>query len=683
MAEILAPCGSFESLNAALRCDADAVYLGGESFSARQNAANFADYELKKAVYECHSRGVKLYLAINTLVTDEQLEQCVGAVKRACELGVDGLITQDLALVEIVKACCPKMEIHSSTQMTIHTKRGAEIAKELGFSRAVLSRELPFESIADIAALPIETEVFVHGALCMSVSGQCFMSAAIGSRSANRGLCAQPCRLPMTAIKGKEEYALSLKDMCEISHVKKLVSAGVDSLKIEGRMKRPEYVAASVNAYKKALNGEQYDISLLESVFSRSGFTDGYIANKKGNEMFGIRSREDVDATAKALPKLHELYRHEEKRSKINVCCAVKRNCPLTVTAEDENGVSVTATGKAPQTAVNRPCDTEMLKKQLSKLGDTIYYMGDFSAEIDEGLAVSVSQLNGIRRELTQKLDDKRAEINSNTVTFNKDKLTLDFPKYRKSVIPKIRISISNLNQLDGIDLSKIEMIVVPLCLAERALEKGLPKEKTAVSMPRFTFDEQKDFKALQKISAQGIENLMCTNIAHISMGKELGLKVHTDFGLNITNSLALKKLREMGVVDAVCSFELKAVQINRLADYIPVGIIAYGRLPLMLTVNCPVKKSVGCEKCGKKLWDRTGREFPVRCSKNQGYTEILNSEILSLADRIDDFSVDFIRLDFHEESAQRVKEVITAYQNGCNLNIDRITRGLYYRGVK
>ncbi len=682
MAEILAPCGSSEALGAALRCGADAVYLGGENFSARQNAANFNNDELKKAVYECHKRGVKLYLAINTLITDEQLEQCIDAVKNACELGVDGLITQDLALAEIVKVCCPKMEIHSSTQMTIHTKRGAEVAKSLGFSRVVLSRELPFEIIADIAAMPIETEVFVHGALCMSVSGQCFMSAVIGSRSANRGLCAQPCRLPMTAVKGKEEYALSLKDMCEIDHVKELVSAGVDSLKIEGRMKRPEYVAAAVNAYKKAVNGEHYDISLLESVFSRSGFTDGYITNKKGSEMFGIRTKEDVTAAAKALPKLHELYRHEEKRSRIKIHCVVKKDSPLIVTAEDENGIGVNAAGDVPQVAVNRACDIDMLKKQFSKLGDTIYSLHKFSAEIDDGLAVSASKLNELRRQLVQKLDDKRAEDNSKAVSFDQNNLIFDFPRRKKPAELKIRVSVTELNQLDRIDFSQVEMIVIPLVLVRQAVEKGFPKEKIMVSMPRFTFDEQSDFKILKNAHEYGIDNLLCTNIAHISMGKELGMIIHTDFGFNTANSLALKQLKEMGVADAICSFELKASQINRLAGFIPVGIIAYGRLPLMLTANCPVNKSAGCEKCQKRLWDRTGREFPVKCNKKQGYVEILNSEILSLADKRNDFAVDFIRLDFYEESAQRVKEVVDAYHNGCNLNIDRITRGLYYRGV-
>lgn len=665
-----------------MRCGADAVYLGGELFSARQNAANFSYDELKKAVRDCHIRNTKVYLAINTLVTDEQLEQCTQAVKTACELGIDGLITQDMALIEITRKCCPDMEIHSSTQMTIHTKRGALLAKQLGFSRAVLSRELPLEIIKDIAKLPIETEVFVHGALCMSVSGQCFMSAVIGSRSANRGLCAQPCRLPMAAVKGKDEHALSLKDMCEINQVKALEKAGVDSLKIEGRMKRPEYVAAAVTAYKQAVKGEKFDISLLESVFSRSGFTDGYIKGRTGSDMFGIRRKEDVNASAKALPKLHELYRREGKRSEISLFCSVKDGEPLTITAVDENGLSVSVYGDVPQTAKNRPCDEAMLKKQLSKLGDTIYSLKDFRAEIDDGLAVSASQLNGLRREITSHLDQKRAEYFTKTVPFDQEQLTLDFPKRERIIKPDIRISVSKINQLENIDLNDIELAELPLELAEKALNSGLIADKISVKMPRFTFDEDRDFDRLKSLNKLGIKNLTCTNIAHIHMGKELGMTVHTDFGLNVTNSLSLKMLREMGVTDSVCSFELKVVQINRLGGYLPVGTVAYGRLPLMLTVNCPVKKSVGCAKCTGKLFDRTGRELPVKCSKNQGYVEILNSEVMYLADKLQDFSVDFIRLDFYEESARAVREIISAYQNGDKPNLNKLTRGLYYRGV-
>ncbi|MDO5124968.1 MAG: DUF3656 domain-containing protein [Ruminococcus sp.] len=683
MAEILAPCGSTESLFAALRTGADAVYVGGESFSARQNATNFSDDELEKAVYDCHVRGVKIYLAVNTMLTDEQLNKCISFVEKACELGVDGLITQDMALVSIVRNCCPDMEIHSSTQMTIHTKRGAILAKELGFSRVVLSRELPFEIIAEISELPVETEVFIHGALCMSVSGQCYMSAVIGSRSANRGLCAQPCRLPMTAVSGKEEYVLSLKDLCGIEYSDRLESAGVSSLKIEGRMKRPEYVASAVNAYKSKTLGKDYDLSLLESVFSRSGFTNGYLDGKLNKDMFGVRTKDDVIASAKALPQLHELYRKEYKRSRLSIKCFVAEGEPLRITAVDENNISVSVIGEIAQTALNRPCDEEMLTKQLSKLGDTIYELESLTAETKGNPVVFASQLNSLRRELADKMDNARAEYFSNSIPFEKVGLSLDFKRNQRQLKPTIRISVTSLEQLDYVDKNNVEMIIMPLSLAEKAIENGFDIQNVAVSMPRFTFDEDNDFQSLKKLKARGVDKINCTNLAHIHMAKELGLEMHTDFGFNVANSVALQELRDMGVTDSVVSVELKVSQINRLCNSLPIGIIAYGRLPLMLTANCPIKQSQSCAKCQKSLFDRTGREFAVKCSKNHGYVEILNSDMLYLADKLGDFDVSFIRLDFYDESPQRVAEIISKYQNGELSDTNKITRGLYYRGVK
>ncbi len=680
MAEILAPCGSMEALSAALKTGADAVYLGGEMFSARQNAANFTDSELEQAAYLCHVRGVKIYLAINTMITDSQIEDCIKAVRFACKIGVDGLITQDPALVEIVKQCCPEMEIHASTQMTLHTVRGALQAESMGFSRVVLSRELPFEIIKEISKLPVETEVFVHGAHCMSVSGQCYMSAVVGSRSANRGLCAQPCRLPMTAVKGREEYALSLKDMCDIDYVGQLDSVGVDSLKIEGRMKRPEYVAAAVTAYRQALNGEQFDISLLESVFSRSGFTDGYIKGKTGSGMFGTRTKEDVLSASSVFPKLHELYRHEYKRSGIAVKCEIKAEKPVRVTAVDENGIEVTVTGDIPEKAISRSIDKESAEKQLSKLGNTIYTLNSFEGDIDEGLMTPASQLNLLRRELCNKLDDKRAEFFGQKIDFQ-DNIDLHFAQKICSD-PKIRICVSKLSQLENVDFEDIEFAAIPLQFADTAIKKGYKTDKLALKMPCFTFNEYRDFELLKSAAELGYKHILCENLAHISMAEQLGLIIHTDFRFNIANSLALTQLRKLGAADAVCSPELKAVQINHLSDVLPVGIYAYGRLPLMLTVNCAVKKSVGCEKCKKRLYDRTGREFPVKCSKNQGYVEILNSEILYIADKLQDFNVDFIMLDFYDESADEVKNIISAYRKGDKSKLNKLTRGLYYRGV-
>lgn len=682
MPEILAPCGSWEALSAALRCGCDAVYLGGECFSARQNAENFTAEQLEQAVFECHKRGVKVYQAINTVIFDLQLDECMKAVKTAAEIGVDALITQDLALVEIVKKCCPDLEIHASTQMTIHTENGVEATKKLGFSRAVLSRELPLDIIEKLSHLGTETEVFVHGALCMSVSGQCYMSGVIGSRSANRGLCAQACRLPVSAVTGKERYDLSLKDMSYLSQIKSLENAGVSSMKIEGRMKRPEYVGKSVDSCRKALNGEKFDVSELEAVFSRSGFTDGYLHRKYGRQMFGTRQKDDVASTAKILPKLHELYRHEDKRDTVNFDFYAKEGEDCRLKAVDSNGISVEVNGDIPEKALNKPLDTDMLAKQLSKLGDTIYNLGEITSDIGEGLRVSPSALNQMRRNVCGLLDKKRAESNTKAVSFSYKDI-LDFETAEPYESPKIRICVTNISQLEKADIDKIQLIGLPIDLIGKYKELGYPLEKAMVRMPRFTFDEPKQERQLCEMKKMGVEKMLATNIAHCMLAERYGFELHTDFGFNITNSSALNAVKKLGAADSVVSFELKASQISKLKKPLPVGVIAYGRLPLMLTVNCPVSQAAGCQNCSGRLIDRTNREFPVKCSKKLGYTELLNSDLLWLADKLEDFrGTSFFQLEFFDENSTRIRDIIEAYYGGFGKKPETITRGLYYRGV-
>lgn len=689
MTEILAPCGSPEALTAALRAGCTAVYLGGESFSARQNAVNFTDGEIEKAVAECHRRGVKVYRTINTVLFDSQLEQCKAAVRHCAETGVDGIITQDLALTEIVKKCCPDLTIHASTQMTVHTADGMEMTERLGFSRTVLSRELPLDIIRELSSLCIETEVFVHGALCMSVSGQCYMSAVIGSRSANRGLCAQACRLPCKAVKDAgERFDLSLKDMSYLDSIKSLADAGVSSFKIEGRMKRPEYVASAVRSLSLALEGRPYDRQTLADVFSRSGFTDGYLRGKTGREMFGIRQKEDVKAAAKVFPAIHDIYRREEKRSGISFRFCLQSGKPVRLYAEDDQGNRAEVSGSIPETAQNKACCAETAEKQLSKLGDTIYSFNTAEYDIEDGLFISPSEINDLRRQVCRKLDGIRTESYTRRVKFT-DCGLLDFPKIKTAGAVKLRIAVSRLEQLDGIDFSLVELCAVPLDIAVKAAE-SFPADKLAVSMPRFTFDEKLQKERLKAVKKAGISAMLATNLAHVRAAEELGFELHTDFGFNLTNSCALNAVKKLGAVDSVVSFELKAQQIAALKKPLPIGIFAYGRLPLMLTVNCPIAQAAGCRKCTGCVTDRTGRKFPVKCSRKEGYVEIMNSEKLYLADKTDRFrGIDFYMLYFSDESCGEVKRIISAYAGQYNKDKpDRsardgnITAGLYFRGV-
>lgn len=672
--EILAPAGSMESVYAAVRCGADAVYVGGDKYSARANATNFTASQLQEAVNYCHLHNVKVYQALNTLLFDSELEEFAKTAVRSAEMGIDAFIVQDLGAARLIREILPDMKMNASTQMTIHTKEGALLAKERGFSRVVLSRELSLEQIREITSAGIEVEAFVHGALCMSVSGQCYMSAMIGSRSADRGLCAQACRLPFSAVKGQDRYDLSLKDMSHVKHIKALEEAGVCSLKIEGRMKRAEYVAAAVSACRAAADGKEPDIERLKAVFSRSGFTDGYFKGTLGKDMFGTRQKEDVVSAESVLPELRELYRKETKAVKADITAVIKQGEPVKVEMTAD-GISVSVNGEQPQTALNRPTDMAVLEKQLSKLGDTPYELGNITAEIDEGVMVPASQLNALRREAVEKLDNVRIEIKKKTHTVK----SADFNFIKKLNLKRreIRVQLSYISQLDGVG-ENAEMIFLPI--DELLKHNDVNDERLAAVLPRFVINEKALGEKLEKLKDMGINRVMCTNYGQLRLCRDKGIEIYGGYGLNVTNSYSMMELAELGAADCTVSFEMKLHQVNTLGDYLPYGIIAYGRLPLMLTRNCPVKQAVGsCKSCTGGLTDRTGRFFPVKCDGVS--CEVLNSDVLVMSDKLHEIDTDFILLCFTDESAERVKEVIDAYRNGTKLD-GELTRGLYYRGI-
>ncbi|MEG0614578.1 MAG: U32 family peptidase [Oscillospiraceae bacterium] len=678
--EILAPCGGAESVYAAVRCGCNAVYLGGTEFSARQNAANFTNEELAEAVRYCHLHSVKVHLAINTIVFDSALKKVTEVISNAAKIGVDAFIVQDLGVLAAIKKVAPNVPVHASTQMTIHTKSGAILAKKLGFSRVVVARELSKEQISEICKTGIEVEVFVQGALCMSISGQCYMSAMIGSRSANRGLCAQACRLPFSAISDEKRCDLSLKDLSLVEKISELAEIGVTSIKIEGRMKRPEYVAAAVSACKAAVLGEKPDIETLQAVFSRSGFTDGYFSGKLGGEMFGIREKEDVISAADVLPQLKEMYNKESKATKLQFVIEISADKPAKLTAISDDGVVVEVFGSVPQVAENRPSDLVQAEKQLSKLGNSVYEFGGVSGKIDEGLMLPSSAFNELRRLAVEKLDAQR--IAENTPHYEVLQADFDLPKRAKNTFPKLRIELQSVSQLEKIDTDLVEFVILPLDEVFKNMEKLKPiSDKIIVAPKRFTIDEDSDTIKILAVKNADFTHLFCNNIAHIEVGKVNGFTLHAGFGLNISNSLALETYQKMGLADATISFEMKLVQIADLADFLPLGAVAYGRLPLMLTRNCPIKSSVGCEKCKRHLTDRTGRTFEVVCDGVS--CEILNSDLLYMADRIKEFEgINFLILKFYGESSQEIKNIISKYQTFEKPDFSDFTRGLYYRGV-
>lgn len=675
--ELLAPAGSFESVLAAVRCGADAVYAGGERFSARANAANFSDADLKKAAEYCHLHGVKLYRAMNTLVFADEMKDFLAAAKYSAEIGVDGLIVQDIGAARLIREMLPEMRLNASTQMTIHTPEGARLAKEMGFSRVVAARELSAEQIKKLIETGIEIEVFIHGALCMSVSGQCYMSALIGSRSANRGMCAQACRLPFSAVGDGERYDLSLKDLCGIPHIKDLADMGTASFKIEGRMKRAEYVAAAVTACRAALDGSEPDLETLRSVFSRSGFTDGYLSGKLGADMFGYRRKEDVTAAEAVLPKLKESYRKEVKipNGNADFHAEIRRGKPTKLEMRCGD-ITVFAEGPVPEEAKKRPADLDYVRRQVEKLGDTVYTLGNISADIDEGLMLSAASLNAMRRETAEKMD--KAVISAVTPQYDFKDADLS-TKTERRYPKRIRVRISDIGQLDGI--SDDTEVILPLDTAEK-----IPAEKRfIIAPPRFLCDEEKVIEKLAVLKNAGFGRLLCVNLAYIKIGMELGFELCGDFGLNIVNPYAAETAARLGLADITACFEAKLSKIGGLCGQIPVGIIVYGRLPVMLTRNCPIKRAVGdCKSCTKKLIDRTGREFPVVCYKSGSgaYCEVLNSDILMMTDRLNEVSADFAELYFTDETAEEVRRVISLCREGKRVLETGFTRGLYYRGI-
>lgn len=704
--EILAPAGSMESVYAAVRCGADGVYVGGRDFSARASAENFSEEELFAAARYCHLHGVKIYRAMNTVIFDRERESFFRQVQMTARAGFDGLIIQDMGGLRLAKAAAPGMPLHASTQMTVHTPLGAREAVRLGFCRVVPARELTLGQIADICRTMGEeksqTEVFVHGAQCMCLSGQCYMSSVIGSRSANRGRCAQSCRLPVSGVgKGKfsqagsqrERYDLSLKDMSLVAHTSELAAAGVNSFKIEGRMKRPEYVAAAVTALRHALYGGGdggEDMRRLEAVFSRSGFTDGYLTGRLGREMFGSRTKEDVTAAESVLGGLAALYNDEIKDGVMDFTLTVREGeaVRLDFCCTNRRGerVSGSVYGDIPEKARNREFTAADGKRYLSKLGGTRYDRGKISCDIAQGLALSAACINDLRRRACETAD--RLTVQNNTPVYE---ITEEIPlhltgnvRVKREKIPE-RVSFRIIADSFKVALpaaDRAEYIILPVGECEREAVSGEIARKIIVRLPDIVTDEGALLTRLKRLTERGFTRFFCNNFTHTGVLGELGnVHIHGGWGMNITNSDSLLAAAEMGFEDACLSFEMKAGQIRAVQPHIPAGIYAYGRLPLMTVRNCPVKAANGgCKGCGHSLTDRSGRIFPVRCG--EGYAQVLNCDILQVCGKLEDFSgISFVLLDLAGEDVNTARKALESCISGETPS-GRFTGGLYYRGT-
>lgn len=660
--ELLSPAGSPAALEAAIEGGADAVYFGGSAFNARMFAENFDGDILRGAIKTAHAYGVRCYITLNTLVTDREIGDALRTAAGYYDAGADALIVADTGLAAAIHREIPGMELHASTQTSGHNIEAAERLAGLGFSRMVMAREA---TLGDIRAFTeksgIELEVFIHGALCVCHSGQCLFSSMVGGRSGNRGECAQPCRLPYT-VKGKQAYPLSLRDLCLASYVPELIGAGVSSLKIEGRMKPPEYVLAVTRVWRRLLDerraATEEEKEYLASVFSRGGsFTDGYFTGRIGHSMLGVRTDSDKDSTRKLAP-----FEGLARKVPLDIKTVFGKDRPSLLILSDGRK-SVTVTGDIPFEAKTAPMTEEGYLKSLAKLGGTPYSLGKAEISCDAGLMMPVSRLNALRRAGLEALEkcgerQERADISGYSLPLPKDERADE--KTARFLSPE---------KVTDAAREYFDRIYLPLDRYDGSTD--------AVIMPPVVFDREAENvrKLLSAAVGMGAKHILVGNVGHIGLAREAGLAIHGDFRLNIQNSEALLSAMSLGFEDVILSPELSLPKLRDIKG--KSSAIVYGRIPLMILEKCLIRELAHCpgmsgrQLCAAELTDRKGVEFPV-VREYPHRSVIYNSLPTNMSDRENELSRAGIRswhFIFSAESPDEVDSVIEAFREGAPLS--------------
>lgn len=694
MMELLSPAGSPEAVIAAVQNGADAVYLGFGDFNARRSAHNFTPDEFEKAVRYCRLRNCKVYVTLNTLVNDREMTAAVNAARMASEKGADAILVQDFGLAKVLRRTVPDIPLHASTQMSIHNLAGAEAAAQLGMTRVVLARELSLEEIRFISKhCSAETEVFVHGALCFCHSGQCYMSAMIGRRSGNRGMCAQPCRMQYSLGGRMDDYPLSLKDNCLANRLQALEEAGVACVKIEGRMKRPEYTGIVTGVYSKLLkekrNPTPDEMELLARTFSRQGFTQGYLDGDK-SDMFGIKAEPDEEIDSLYADARKAYSTGEVRRVPIHFYSLVEKGERAKAIAFDDNGNRAAAFGPVPERAKRQGVTANYIIEQMYKTGGTPFTVVENQAKADEGLFLPAAEINELRRKLISELSEKRM-----TPPQRRSFAMPVAPEDRgRRGEPEAIFQITTAEQLTPeLAALKPHFLYAPAAVMAENYSSVLPfltGGTTPVTvLPRVITDDETEeiFSTLEKLHEYGVNQALIGNIGHVALAKQAGMEVRGDFGLNAFNSQTLDVLRSAGFLSATASFELRIQQIRDMQKPLDTEMIIYGRLPVMVSDQCIIRQSSGrcnCQVPGQ-LADRTGSVFPVM--KEFGCRNVIyNAHKLFLADRRDELlsaGLWGMRLLFTTESARECVEVAKAYLGMTDYQPNMLTRGLYYRGVE
>lgn len=663
--ELLAPAGSFDALKAAVSSGADAVYFGGTALNARVFGKNFTDEELVEAANYCKTFGVNSYLTLNTLVSDNELKKIIPFLEMVNSSNITAVIVQDLGLAKLIKSVAPYLPIHASTQMTIHNLNGVKQAEKLGFSRVVLSRELPESELKYISQnSPLELEAFIHGALCMCYSGQCYMSSIIGERSGNRGKCAQPCRKEY-----QNGYELSLKDLCMAGDFERFLNLNIHSLKIEGRMKSPDYVSGVVSVYRKLIdekrNATKDEIRFLADLFSRNGFTNDYFCDIPSKKMFGVRTEKDKEKTREISAS------SEEKKIEVSACFNAKSGCNIKLTFRKGEHIAEVFAPPAYE-AQNKAVTAEDCKKQIEKLGGTKFVLKGFEAHIDDNLFIPMGVLNNLRRECAEKLQQD-IEKSEKREFFNKIP-QVNSAEQRKNIIAYCETEEQAIAVDDNADL-----ILMPI----NKIKQNYFGKAVAV-LPEVIFDREmaETKNMLENCRKLGIDKVVCNNLGQIEWCKNEGFEVHGGTGLNLFNSLALKEMNEMGLKSAVLSFEMNLAQIRDLKKPLPVYVFAYGRYPVMTLQNCLIKNRGECINFNgyKTLKDETGREFPIFC-RPPHRNAIYNAVPLYIGDKQESFNGFGKLFFFTTESGAEVREVFEMYNENSSYN-KPFTRGFFNKKV-
>lgn len=660
--ELLSPAGDMSALVAAVSAGADAVYVGGRRFGARAFAKNFDMDELSLAVKICHAAGVRLYVTVNTLIHGREMDDALEYIRGLYEIGIDAVIVCDMGLIRRIRQEIPALELHASTQMGIHNSFGADFAYSLGIERVVLARECSAKDILAITEKSkAEVEIFVHGALCVCHSGQCLFSSMVGGRSGNRGECAQPCRLPY----GKGKYPLSLTDLSLARHIPKLISSGVASLKIEGRMKSCEYVYTVTRIFRKLLDegraATDSEMQELEKAFSRSGFTDGYYTGRLSCGMIGTRSDEDKLATREMKIEIPPI-----KRMKLTARAVLKKDKPSELllvckpysrwgnySASKE--LTAVVNGEIPSDAINSPLTEYSVALRLAKMGNTPFSLepADIEIILDSGINLPPSAINYLRREAVNAIEKLLAkpvrELCSESyhsadltgIDAFSEKLDppIDYNGSRLAVFYEPR-TLCRLAESKNTYISRFKYLFVPLYRYAEMTEKGLEYIKGSgaelgVMLPEIISESELGLvcETLLKAKKTGVMTTLVCNIGQIELCKELGFDLIGDTRLNIYNPDSKTMYTRAGVKEISLSPELTLPQARDVGGY----AITLGRVPLMITERCFIKENFGCESCGKAtLVDRKGAKFPIM--RAFGHRNlILNSSLTYMGDKTDD----------------------------------------------